>query len=268
MNYSEIPAIEGFIRLCHTGWELGLHERNGGNLSYRMTREDISACTPLFRTGDWVSLPESVPSLAGEHFIVTGSGRYMQNVEREPLKSIGIIELDGIGAAYRVLWGLVGAKPTSELISHLLCHSAAGKERPVMYHCHPACLVAMSHILPAESRDFTLALWKSMTECPIAIPKGVGVLPWITPGSAELGRATSALLDRFTAVIWALHGLFVSGRDFDDAIGAAHTLEKTADIYLKILSTGKDPKNFITDGQLISLSEAYDLGLELSYLNL
>ena len=31
------PFMKGFARLCADGWEQGWHERNGGNLTYRMT---------------------------------------------------------------------------------------------------------------------------------------------------------------------------------------------------------------------------------------
>ncbi len=33
----EIPCVKGFIRMCNDGWLQGWHERNGGNLTYRMT---------------------------------------------------------------------------------------------------------------------------------------------------------------------------------------------------------------------------------------
>ena len=41
--------MEGFARLCDDGWLQGWHERNGGNLSYRMSAED-----PAFLVHDYV----------------------------------------------------------------------------------------------------------------------------------------------------------------------------------------------------------------------
>ena len=38
---TEIPAVRGFIRMCTDGWEQGWHERNGGNLTYRMKPEEV-----------------------------------------------------------------------------------------------------------------------------------------------------------------------------------------------------------------------------------
>ena len=43
---TEIPAVRGFIRMCTDGWEQGWHERNGGNLTYRMKPE--GAVPPVF----------------------------------------------------------------------------------------------------------------------------------------------------------------------------------------------------------------------------
>ena len=47
---TEIPAVRGFIRMCTDGWEQGWHERNGGNLTYRMRPEGVEQCRPYFRT--------------------------------------------------------------------------------------------------------------------------------------------------------------------------------------------------------------------------
>lgn len=45
---TEIPAVRGFIRMCTDGWEQGWHERNGGNLTYRMKPEEVEQCRPFF----------------------------------------------------------------------------------------------------------------------------------------------------------------------------------------------------------------------------
>ena len=41
MNITDIKFVQGFIRMCNDGWEQGWHERNGGNLSYRMKEEEV-----------------------------------------------------------------------------------------------------------------------------------------------------------------------------------------------------------------------------------
>ena len=40
MKVLETEFAKGFIRLADDGFRQGWHERNGGNLSYRLTREE------------------------------------------------------------------------------------------------------------------------------------------------------------------------------------------------------------------------------------
>ena len=37
----ETKMMQGFMKLCNDGWGLGWHEKNGGNLSYRMKVEEV-----------------------------------------------------------------------------------------------------------------------------------------------------------------------------------------------------------------------------------
>ena len=36
MSILDLDIIKGYIRMCTDGWNQGWHERNGGNLTYRM----------------------------------------------------------------------------------------------------------------------------------------------------------------------------------------------------------------------------------------
>ena len=48
MTITELPVVQGFIRMCQDGWDQGWHERNGGNLTYRLTQTETEACRPYF----------------------------------------------------------------------------------------------------------------------------------------------------------------------------------------------------------------------------
>ena len=52
------PFMKGFARLCADGWEQGWHERNGGNLTYRMTDGEVADCCPFFYENpcNWIPL--------------------------------------------------------------------------------------------------------------------------------------------------------------------------------------------------------------------
>ena len=58
MEIYEIPCVQGFIRMCNDGWLQGWHERNGGNLTYRMTEADVAVCRPYFDAAPraWVKM--------------------------------------------------------------------------------------------------------------------------------------------------------------------------------------------------------------------
>ncbi len=269
----QVPAMQGFIRMCMDGWQQGWHERNGGNLTYRMTEEDVAQCRPFFHApGMWVTMDVQADNLAGEYFITTGSGKYFRNVEPDPVHSLGIVEINGEGDAWRIVWGLEdGGKPTSEFPSHFMNHSvrkaATDGANRVIYHCHATNVIALTYILPLTDRDFSRALWQSATECPVVFPEGVGVCPWMVPGGADIARATSEKMKTYQAAVWAQHGLFASGPDFDTTFGLAHTIEKSAEIYWKVLASGQPIRQTITDDALRAIAKDFGVKLNPVFLN-
>ena len=108
MKFLDAEFVQGFIRMANDGWEQGWHERNGGNLSYRVKPEEVEAVRENFQEKEWQPIGTTVPNLAGEYFLVTGSGKYFRNVILKPEDSICMIELDEKGENYRIVWGLVG----------------------------------------------------------------------------------------------------------------------------------------------------------------
>ena len=55
MNFLDAEFVQEFIRMANDGWEQGWHERNGGNLSYRVKPEEVSLSALVQR-------PSSFPS--------------------------------------------------------------------------------------------------------------------------------------------------------------------------------------------------------------
>jgi len=272
LNVRDIPCINNFIRTCTDGWDLDWHERNGGNLTYLMSAEDTAACKPLFSTPrEWVQMGVSDTELAGRYFITTGGGKFFRNVALCPEENIGIVEIDDAGGAWRIVWGLVNnAAPTSEFPSHYMNHvvrfRATGGANRVIYHAHPTNIIAMTFILPLYARDFSRALWKSANECSVVFPQGVGVVPWYVPGGAEIAVATCKVMEDFTAAVWAFHGLFCAGESFDEAFGLMHTIEKAAEIYMTVVSSGKPVLQTITDDNLRKLAKELDLKVNQAFL--
>lgn len=271
MKVLDAEFVQGFIRMANDGWEQGWHERNGGNLSYRIRPEEVEAVKEDFEPKEWQPIGTTVPKLAKEYFIVTGSGKYFRNVIIKPEDSICIIELDEKGENYRIVWGLVnGGRPTSELPTHLMNHEvkmiATGGKHRVIYHAHPTNIIALTFVLPLEDKVFTRELWEMSTECPVIFPEGVGVVPWMVPGGRDIAVATSELMKKYNLAIWAHHGMFASGEDFDLTFGLMHTAEKSAEILVKMLSMQPNKRQTITPDNFRDLAKAFNVILPEEFL--
>jgi rhamnulose-1-phosphate aldolase len=261
-----------FMRMCYDGWVKGWHEFHAGNLSYRLTDSEAEDVKEEFTYNrPWTKMAISVPALAGEHIAVTGSGNCFRDIEVIPEDSFGIIEIGDDGEQYRVVWGLAdGRSPTSELPAHLASLEikkkvTSGKHR-IVYHAHPANIIALSFVLELTDTVFTKELWEMEPECAMTFPQGLGVIPWIMPGSAESAEETRAKLKEFDAILWAQHGIFVSGKDFADTFGLADTIEKAAEILVKVRSMAGTKRQAPTSENLKNLSKVFKLSLPEKYL--
>lgn len=272
MKVLDTAFAKGFIRVCDDGFNQNWHERNGGNLSYRIKPEEVeSVKEELSYDGKWQPVGASVPALSGEYFMVSGSGRFMRNMILEPETNCCIIEVDQTGENYRICWGLVkGGMPTSELPTHLMNHEVKkrvsnGKHR-VIYHAHTTNVIALTFVLPLKDEIFTRELWEMATECPVVFPDGVGVIGWMVPGGREIALETGKLMEKYDAVIWAHHGMFCSGENFDLTFGLMHTIEKSAEILIKVLSMKPDKLQTITPDNFRDLAGAFHLQLPERFL--
>jgi len=266
MNIRESKFMQGFIRVVVDGYQMGWHELNGGNLSYRMKNEDVEEVeSHLNFRQDWLEIGASVPKLANEYFLVTGSGKFFGNVAHDPEANLAIIYLDDKGEKYKIVWGLdKGGRPTSELPSHLMNHEVkmmvTNGEHRIIYHAHPANLIALTFVLPLKDEVFTREIWEVMTECPVVFPEGIGVVSWMVPGGRDIAVATSQLMKKYNIAVWAHHGLFCSGKDFDRVFGLMHTVEKSSEILVKVLSMG-GKKQTITVQNFRDLAEEFNVEL-------
>ena len=164
MKFLEAEFVKGFIRMADDGWNQGWHERNGGNLSYRVKQEEVESVKENFEPKAWQPIGTNVPALAKEFFLVTGSGKYFRNVIIKPEDSLCMIELDDKGENYRIVWGLVnGGRPTSELPSHLMNHEVKflkDSKYRVIYHAHTTNIIALTFVLPLKDSLVNFGKWQ------------------------------------------------------------------------------------------------------------
>ena len=70
MKILESKFVQGFIKMANDGYLQGWHERNGGNLSYRLKPEEVEMIRPrLNAPGEWIPIGVEVSGLAGEFFL-------------------------------------------------------------------------------------------------------------------------------------------------------------------------------------------------------
>ncbi len=272
MEMLQAPFVQGFIRMADDGFRQGWHERNGGNLSYRIKPEEIeSVKEELSFDRPWEDIGTSVPGLSGEYFLVTGSGKFMRNVTVDPADTLAVIRLDEAGERYQTVWGLTGGgRPTSELPSHLMNHEVKkrvtnGAHR-VIYHCHATNVIALTFVLPLTDEVFTRELWEMATECPVVFPSGIGVVGWMVPGGRDIAVETSKLMEQYDVAVWAHHGIFCSGETFDLTFGLAHTVEKAAEILVKVLSMTPHKRQTIQPDEFRALARDFCVTLPEKFL--
>jgi rhamnulose-1-phosphate aldolase len=243
MDVEDSWFVRDMVKATSDMWLKGWHERNGGNLSLRLLDEDVAPYRERWREPRLVPLGQPVPELAGQHFLVTGSGKYFRNVQLDPATNLGLIRVAPDGAGVVVLWGYRdGAVPTSELASHFKSHRARqsvtrGRDRVIM-HCHATNLIALSYVLELTTANVTRALWEMSTECLVVFPDGVGVMGWMVPGTDTIGDETARQMARHTLVLWPFHGVFATGASLDEAFGLIDTAEKASQILVKVIAMG------------------------------
>ena len=267
----DTKLVKAFTKICTDGYAQGWHERNGGNLSYRMTDQEVEEIRDLLNeNAEWREIGTEVPDLANEYFMVTGSGKYMRNVQLDFEDSVAIIRVSEDGTKYRIVYGLVnGGRPTSELPTHLMNLEVLKKRDEglrVVYHAHPANTIALTFVLPVDGEVFTREIFEIMTECPVVFPQGIGVVEWMVPGGRDIGVKTARIMETQNVAVWYHHGIFVCGHDFDEAFGLMHTVEKAAEILVKVRSMSDRKLQTIEPQGFRDIGKAFGVEIDEKYL--
>ncbi len=259
--FLEAPYTIKMMQITYDMWQLGWDERNGGNISCLLTEEEVSPYLNTDHVMRNMPLDYTVRELANKYFLVTGSGKYFKNVKANPEECLGLIRVSEDGNSIDLLWGLSGnGKPTSELPSHFMGHIARLEQNPshrIIMHSHATHTVAMTFNHELDEHSFTKTLWKMSTECIVVFPEGIGILPWMIPGTGLIGKETARKMRDYRLVIWPHHGIFGAGDSLDEVFGLIETVEKAAQIYMLVSAHQGGVKQIITDRQLLDLAAAF-----------
>lgn len=262
-NILEAPFIKSMTKTTYDMWELGWDELNGGNISYLLTEDEVSDYLDLKKVERTLPLDFPVKPLKGKYFLVTGSGKFFRKMLENPEQCLGIIRVSEDASSIELLWGLVdGGRPTSELPSHFMSHIERleqDENHRVIMHSHATNLIAMTFTHSLDEISFTRTLWKMCTECIVVFPEGVGILPWMVPGTSKIGEATAVKMKEFRLVVWPHHGIFAAGHSIDEAFGLIETVEKAAHVYNIVSAHRTGVKQEITDEELLNLADAFQV---------
>ena len=265
------PFIKEMSRTASNMYRLGWDERNGGNISYRVDESEVSQYLDTRKVIRELPIGFEAAPLAGEIFVVTGTGKYFKNVESDPETNLGVVRIKEDGKTAQLLWGYKdGGRFTSEFPAHMMSHMArmsVDKDNRVVMHSHPTNLLAMNFVHELDEAKFTHTLWEMCTECIVVFPEGVGVLPWMLCGTNSIGEATAEKMREFRVVVWALHGVYGAGKTLDETFGLIETVEKAAQIYMLI--GDRKRINTIKDEDMVKLVELFGIkNYRRDFLNL
>lgn len=263
------PFLKDFCALASNMYRLGWDERNGGNISLNIDEDEAAQYLNLNDAKRTFTITFDASFLAGKLYLVTGTGKYFKNVESDPENNLGIIRVGSDGKTMEILWGYEdGGRPTSELPAHFMSHIERLKVDPnhkIVIHSHCTNVITMTFVHSLDEKEFTKTLWYMITECLVVFPDGVGVLPWMVCGTDEIGLATAEKMRDRRLCVWGMHGIFGTGTSIDEAFGLIETVEKAAEIYMKIAD--KPIKAHITDDELRELAVAFNLTPRAGYLD-
>lgn len=241
-DWKSVRAVREVADLTYKMWEKGWDEANGGNITYILTDDEAAALSYQPGTGRSAELMGGIPdSMRGRYVLVTATGSYFREIRGDIDELLGIIYLPEHGSRYEVVAGLENNRPTSELAAHVQTHAvrlSVDPEQRVVMHNHATHVLAMTHCGPTNERDFTVALWRMITEGVVVFPDGVGLVPWCVCGTSDIAEKTNKKMLQCRCVVWQYHGVFTTGKSMHDAFGLLETVDKCAEAWLLSEASG------------------------------
>lgn len=208
----------------------------------------------------------AAPSLPPGTLLITGTGRRLPELATSPDQVLCAIVFDADGSAC-LHSAASDVRPTSEVDSHLGVHAGvlAGSPRiHAVVHAQPPTLTWLSHI-PAyqDENRMNRQLLRWQPETIVTLPEGIGVLPFITPGTATQGEMTAAAMVRRRLAVWAQHGVVSrSDRGPAAAVDLIDYVETVARYEHLDIAAGR-PASGLSLGQLEQIARRFGVPTEL-----
>ena len=198
--------------------DIGAAEGASGNLSICLREKlDVTALFPRVQT---IQLPAPALELADATLIVTGSGQRLREIVDLPTDALACIVVEAGGRTGKMFTSpdCRFARVTSEFNSHLAVHHDQMRSRDLklhtVLHAQPLHITYLSHLPDYQDEgNLNRRLLRWQPETILNFPDGIGVLPFLLPGSAQLMIETMLSLRTHQIVVWAQHGVMARADD-------------------------------------------------------
>ncbi|MEP6895197.1 MAG: class II aldolase/adducin family protein [Chloroflexota bacterium] len=219
-----------------------------------------------FPLADEVEMALPVPELAGKSFLVTGSGTRLRDILQTSTANLGLLVVNDGGKT-----GLLYTSQqrtftniTSEFNSHLGVHHdqvlRSGTNFHVLIHAQPPYITYLSHVPQYRDMQYlSRHVMRWQPEMIMQFPEGIGVIPFVMPGSSQLMADTVSALHQHRIVVWSKHGVMArSGLSIKSTCDLIEYLEagsryEVMDIYAGGIGEG------LTDDELREICNAYNI---------
>lgn len=244
--------------------DIGAAEGAAGNLSICFRGQlDVSPCFPDMQI---IKLPVPAPGLAGATLIVSGSGRRLRDILDAPTPNLACIAVESSGQTGRMFTSpdRQFERVTSEFNSHLAVHQDQMRLKNLklhtVLHAQPLHLTYLSHLADYQEEGYLnrhLLRWQPETI--FNFPEGIGVLPFMLPGSAQLTVESMLALREHHMIIWSQHG--VMARADDSIFHALDLIEyaETAAHYEYLNRSAGNHSEGLSPEQLREIAKAWNL---------
>ncbi|MBP6979056.1 MAG: rhamnulose-1-phosphate aldolase [Bacteroidales bacterium] len=232
-------VLEDIATVALTLETRGWAEGNAGNISANVTGNPGTEPDDPLSSFAVYPLPGVYKILAGQYFLVSGASIRMRNLAKQPRMNLLLIRISDDGTSYIHLpiWQEIdpSLRPTSEFCTHLSIHEyliSGGRQEKTILHTHVNELIALTLDQRINSESVLNSILGSvLLEMNVMIPKGVGLIPYLEPGSCGIARATVESLRQHDLILWAKHGVIAVGTDLFDCLDKIEIVTKAAKIY-------------------------------------
>lgn len=239
-------------------FEKGWAEGNAGNISVNISDIPEKEKAHFAIYDKEYPLPHEYSRLAGHLFLITRTGGKMPELCENPSEHLAVMKISANGKYFNYLdWDGIPPQrlpvPSSELPSHLAIHEylvTASRPEKAILHTHVNELIALTHDPDiSNEQELNAILMPIHPEVVMFFPEGIGLVPFMRPGSQEIGVATAESCKKHKVMLWEKHGAISIGKDVTTCFDQIEIINKAAKIYLLCRAAGFKPTG-LTEEQM------------------